>query len=58
MHISFIDASILCIDDGRIAPQILCLRARSEALLTSLADQATLHAQTKTVFALVLLEAL
>ena len=46
MHISFIDASILCIDDGRIAPQILCLRAGSEALLTSLADQATLHAQT------------
>lgn len=58
MHVSFVYAPIFCVDDRGITTEILCFRASSEALATSLAYQASLHAETQAVLALILLEAL
>ena len=58
MNITLVDASILCVDDRRVGSQMLSLRALLPIALPSLANHAALDAQTQTIFAFILLEAL
>ena len=58
MHVSFVDASILSVDNRGIAAKVLTFRASPEALPPSLTNQAPLHAETQAILTLVLLETL
>ena len=57
MNITLVDASILCVDDGRVGSQMLSLGTLLPVALPSLADHAALDAQTQAIFAFILLEA-